>query len=158
MSDMHSFIERLHFGKQKNKKKYKFNLVEYHPQTIARTHQNNSRFYYNPFCNYLYYKINVNEHHCGRYHAKNHRLKEIYSQFFYKNFDKIEGVVYYCVNKACNKRYTTYNGIVYHIKNGCRENEKSLILHCPYLKCKNSYKTRNGLECHIEKIHKTSLK
>lgn len=81
------------------------------------------------------------------------KIQMFAGHYFHEYYDFTEGTVYYCGNYMCYRKYTTYNGVIYHVKNGCKEDLNDDLLLCPYNMCKKVYRSKNGLRYHVEKKH-----
>lgn len=96
-------------------------------------------------------------------HIEIHRVdeKENKKQNFNYNdilIDHKIGHCYKCSVNGCGKKYTTKNGLAYHIRVGCEENRNNVRKYlCDEPGCEKKYKNANGLKYHREKNHKKSI-
>lgn len=72
-----------------------------------------------------------------------------------KNKNAPEKKVYSCMLDGCNRKYTSYFGLKYHMRTG--HSEAKMRVHKPFVctmeGCERKYKNKNGLQYHLRRMH-----
>ncbi|KCZ78695.1 hypothetical protein H311_00269 [Anncaliia algerae PRA109] len=136
-------------------KEYWHNIND-HDQSMEIT-KNNDDLYCNPNLNFLYTNLKITSLSFNDYifNIKNRLVsKHMYAGItFYEYYNTIDGTLFFCGNINCKKKYTTRNGIIYHIESGCRNKNSRYRFFCPHPSCNKKFKTKNGFKYHIESKH-----
>ncbi|KCZ73974.1 hypothetical protein H311_05065, partial [Anncaliia algerae PRA109] len=113
--------------------------------------------YYNPNLNFLYNNLSKTSLTFDDYifNLKNRLIsKHMHAgSTFHEYYNTIDGTLFFCGNRNCLKKYTTKNGIIYHVESGCKNKKTRYKFFCPYAACNKRFKTRNGFKYHIESKH-----
>lgn len=103
--------------------------------------------FYNPIMN------NIAIEHQMYQNISNNYKKQEKDALIYEYYSSIEGELFICGIRGCNKRYRTKNGIIYHRKIGCKFEDSDKRFICKYEGCNSKYRGPSGLRYHLIHFH-----
>lgn len=74
------------------------------------------------------------------------------NHLYFEYITRLEGRVYVCVNRGCDRKFLSYTGVLEHFQSGCY-GEVGRKYSCPYFYCNKRYKQAKGLHYHLSNFH-----